>query len=144
MRRSVVVVGIAIAAHPLWAATYTVTSPNDSGAGSLRQAILDAEAHAGADTITFATAISTAGGAGVAFSLSAPAEVTVTVLNLAGRPIAVVVQGRPTQAGLQRVVWNGQTLNGTKAPNGQYLVRVAAHGADGGQSSVAAALSLGR
>src|SRR6476646_8216630 len=33
--------------------TYTVTSTADSGAGSLRQAILDANANAGADTIAF-------------------------------------------------------------------------------------------
>ena len=36
------------------AATFTVTNTNDSGAGSLRQAILDANAAAGADTIVFA------------------------------------------------------------------------------------------
>ncbi|MEA2736661.1 MAG: hypothetical protein QOE14_3112 [Humisphaera sp.] len=34
--------------------TYMVTSVNDAGAGSLRQAILDANAHAGADTVKFA------------------------------------------------------------------------------------------
>ncbi len=34
-------------------ATYTVTNTNDSGAGSLRQAILDANANAGADSIVF-------------------------------------------------------------------------------------------
>ena len=34
--------------------TYTVTNANDSGAGSLRQAILDANAHGGADTVAFA------------------------------------------------------------------------------------------
>jgi hypothetical protein len=34
-------------------ATFTVTNTNDSGAGSLRQAILDANALAGADSITF-------------------------------------------------------------------------------------------
>jgi hypothetical protein len=37
----------------LWAATYTVTNTDDSGAGSLRQAILDANANAGLDTIDF-------------------------------------------------------------------------------------------
>ena len=36
------------------AATFTVTTDADSGAGSLRQAILDANAAAGADTIVFA------------------------------------------------------------------------------------------
>ncbi len=35
------------------AATFTVTQRGDSGAGSLRQAILDANAHAGADVIVF-------------------------------------------------------------------------------------------
>ena len=34
-------------------ATFTVTNTNDSGAGSLRQAILDANAQAGTDTISF-------------------------------------------------------------------------------------------
>ena len=33
--------------------TYTVTSNADSGPGTLRQAILDANAHPGADTIEF-------------------------------------------------------------------------------------------
>jgi hypothetical protein len=37
-----------------WGATFTVTTTADSGAGSLRQAILDANAAPGADTIVFA------------------------------------------------------------------------------------------
>ena len=41
-------------AAPAHAATYTVTTTANSGAGSLRQAILDANANPGADTITFA------------------------------------------------------------------------------------------
>jgi hypothetical protein len=49
-------VGFAVlsAALPLSAATLTVTNTNDSGAGSLRQAILDANASPGADAIAFA------------------------------------------------------------------------------------------
>lgn len=39
---------------PVEAATFTVTNTNDAGAGSLRQAILDANATPGADTIEFA------------------------------------------------------------------------------------------
>lgn len=38
---------------PGQAATYTVTNTNDAGPGSLRQAVLDANANAGADTILF-------------------------------------------------------------------------------------------
>ena len=40
-------------AGPAGAATFNVTTTADAGAGSLRQAILDANAAAGADTITF-------------------------------------------------------------------------------------------
>jgi hypothetical protein len=43
----------ALTAGSLSAATFTVTNTNDSGAGSLRQAILDANANPGADTIAF-------------------------------------------------------------------------------------------
>jgi hypothetical protein len=39
--------------HTARAATYTVTNTNDSGAGSLRQAIIDANANPGTDTIDF-------------------------------------------------------------------------------------------
>ena len=44
---------LAALSHPPAPATYTVTTNADSGAGSLRQAILDANANAGADTIAF-------------------------------------------------------------------------------------------
>lgn len=41
------------------AATFTVTNTNDTGAGSLRQAVLDANASAGSDTIVFDASFST-------------------------------------------------------------------------------------
>ena len=44
---------LAVLASPVLAGTFTVTNTNDSGAGSLRQAILDANANVGADTISF-------------------------------------------------------------------------------------------
>ncbi|MBS1794037.1 MAG: VCBS repeat-containing protein [Acidobacteria bacterium] len=46
--------GLAAFADSARAATFTVVNTNDSGAGSLRQAVLDANAAAGADTIEFA------------------------------------------------------------------------------------------
>ena len=51
--RTVVVLAAWLAAASALANTYTVTSTADSGAGSLRQAILDANANPGADTIEF-------------------------------------------------------------------------------------------
>jgi hypothetical protein len=51
--RSRVALAIFCVSTPLAAATFTVTTTSDSGAGSLRQAILDANAAAGADTIAF-------------------------------------------------------------------------------------------
>jgi hypothetical protein len=44
---------LGVVAQPSSAATFSVTSTGDAGAGSLRQAILDANAAAGADTIEF-------------------------------------------------------------------------------------------
>ncbi len=83
-------------------------------------------------TVASATALPTrGGGAEIAFSLSAAADVTVTILNIAGRPVATVARELATDAGTKRLVWSGQTTQGTRAPSGTYLVRVTAHSSDG-------------
>ena len=79
-------VGVAFGSHAqsTWQnllATYTVTNTNDSGAGSLRQAILDANGNAGADTIEFNIALNDSGHVyyqddGIAGSLSVIATTT--------------------------------------------------------------------
>ena len=49
-----VVRAVVVLASPAWAATYTVNNTADSGEGSLRQAIIDANTSTGvADTINF-------------------------------------------------------------------------------------------
>jgi len=56
IRTPALAMALAAAAAIAAANTYTVTSTADSGAGTLRQAILDANASPGADTIAFAIA----------------------------------------------------------------------------------------
>jgi hypothetical protein len=79
------------------------------------------------------TAVPTARGAEIAFSLSAPAAVTVQVLNVAGRPVAAVLRDAPLGSGLQRVPWSLRTDAGSLAPAGQYLIRISARSTDGGE-----------
>ena len=50
---SLPLVGLPLAAQRARAATYTVTNTKDSGVGSLRQAIIDANNNPGPDTISF-------------------------------------------------------------------------------------------
>jgi hypothetical protein len=67
MRRllSLVLGALAAFAAGARAATFTVTNTNDSGAGSLRQAIIDANTAAGADTIAFNVSGAGCDGSGV-------------------------------------------------------------------------------
>src|SRR5215470_14040387 len=53
MKASLTVLAVLLAAASLDGATFTVTNTDDSGQGSLRQAILDANATPGLDTIAF-------------------------------------------------------------------------------------------
>lgn len=52
--RAVAVAVLLLAAAPLFAATFTVTSSSETGPGTLTQAILDANATPGRDQIRFA------------------------------------------------------------------------------------------
>jgi hypothetical protein len=85
--------------------------------------------------ITGAAVMPTGAGAEISFSLSAPAEVTVAVLNLAGRTIAVPARAEAMPAGMQRRVWNRRAATGTLAPPGRYIVRITAAAADGQQAN---------
>jgi hypothetical protein len=84
------------------------------------------------------------GGAELAFSLSAPAGVTVSILNIAGRPVATAAHERSCGAGLQRLTWSGRSDRGIAVPNGTYLVRVVARDGAGAEASGIGALSLSR
>ncbi|MEK6798393.1 MAG: choice-of-anchor Q domain-containing protein [Planctomycetota bacterium] len=88
-------------------ATFTVTSTNDSGAGSLRQAMLDANAAAGTDTI--------------AFNVAGAGPHTINLLSaLPNVTEAVIIDGRsePDFAGTPVIELNG---SGAGAANGLRL-----------------------
>ncbi len=105
-------------------ATYTVTNINDAGAGSFRQAIIDANTNGGADTITFSIA-----GAGphTITLLSALDPITGAVLidgwsepDFAGTPI-IELDGTSAGAGVNGLVigatGGGSTLRGLAIQN---------------------------
>ena len=94
--------------------------------------------------VTGAAALPTASGAEIAFTLSAPAEVSLEVLNLAGRPVAHPVAAYPLPAGLARLSWSGLADAGTAVPAGQYLIRIRARSDSGAETSALAPLGLRR
>jgi C1A family cysteine protease len=92
--------------------------------------------------LTGVAALQTPAGAQVTFSLSAAANVTAIVVNVAGRPIAALAVDRPLEAGLQTLVWDGKADSGLAAPAGLYLIRLTARGAGGGESTALGTVSL--
>jgi flagellar hook assembly protein FlgD len=80
----------------------------------------------------------------VTFTLSAEAGVTAEVLNIAGRPVKVLVSERPMAAGTNTLIWDGRSAKGLAVPSGMYLVRVKAADQDGGQSEALAMVRIAR
>jgi IPT/TIG domain/S-layer homology domain len=120
-----------VVASSLSAATFTVTNTSDSGAGSLRQAILDANANPGADTIAFN--ITGAGVQTIALTSSLPmASVTgglavdgTTQSGYAGTPLIAIVCANTnvsvfnfTSAGTVQGLSIGGCANGVLAGSG--------------------------
>src|SRR4051812_29054270 len=76
-----------LAAAPSWAATFNVTNNADAGAGSLRQAVTDANTAGGANTISWTT------GGTTALLTDLPALNDLTTLDVSAAPAAVTVSG---------------------------------------------------
>jgi hypothetical protein len=72
-------------------------------------------------------------GAGQTFTytLSAEAEVAVSIRSLAGRIIREVAVGAMQEAGTRTLPWDGRDGGGRPLPHGTYLVEVAATATDG-------------
>jgi methionine-rich copper-binding protein CopC len=80
----------------------------------------------------------------VNYTLAKAAAMTVRVLNLAGREVAVVQRAQDTPAGQNTAVWNLLSANGTAVPAGTYLIELQAVAADGQQARAVRAVSVSR
>lgn len=94
--------------------------------------------------LTSVTAIPAGQGAEIVYALAAPAQVTVEVLNIAGRTVRVVNAGQLAPTGLNTVTWDGRNASGARVPGGIYLVRVTAQSDIGQRAAVLRSLSLNR
>ncbi|MEA3402517.1 MAG: FlgD immunoglobulin-like domain containing protein [Armatimonadota bacterium] len=81
-------------------------------------------------------------GAQISFTLSAAGQVTVDVLNIAGRTVKRLVADRECDAGLQTVSWDGRSDSGTQVPSGIYLIRVTATAPTGEQAQGLATMAV--
>ncbi|MBM3473191.1 MAG: hypothetical protein FJX75_07995 [Armatimonadetes bacterium] len=95
-----------------------------------------------AGALTSLAAVPTKAGAQITFNLADAADVTATVMNVAGRPIRTVADGKPLDAGVQTLLWDRKAESGLAVPGGLYLIKVTARNADGEQTSAMATLSL--
>ena len=110
--RVILGLALAVAAGPIAAATFTVTSTADSGAGSLRQAIIDANNTAGFDTIAF----NIAGSGPHTIALSTPLPAATFAVTIDGyTQSGALVNTLPVGQGLNtvlRIVVNGAAATG--------------------------------
>jgi PKD repeat protein len=74
----------------------------------------------------------------------AQADVSVDIVNVAGRPVRTIWSHRGLLAGVNALLWDGRSAAGTKVPSGVYLVRIAAHGPRGSASHAVTTLRLTR
>jgi M6 family metalloprotease-like protein len=116
----------------VYARTMTGYSYNSGTAGGVRHfQITVAPAAAGGLTLNVAAAVQTAGAAQVNYTLSRPASVTVTVMNIAGIVVRNVVQGQSGTAGVNVATWNLHNDAGNIVPSGRYLIQIEAVADDG-------------
>jgi len=110
---------------------YEFDSGPDGGVRHLTIRMADADARM--LTVSGVAAQGVAGGAAISYTLSAPAEVSVEVRNIAGRLVRTLGSQQAEAGTQQTTMWNGMNNYGGAVPAGRYLVRLTAR-ADNGQT----------
>ena len=80
----------------------------------------------------------------VTYSLSASSQVTVEVLNVAGRVVRRLAADSLTTAGVNNTVWNLHGDSGAAVPSGLYLVRVTAVSDSGQRAQTVTQVNVNR
>jgi len=102
----------------------------------------DTTASDGVLALTGVSAAQTSVGAQLNFTLSSAADVTATVINVAGRPIRTIVTDSPMDEGINTLLWDRRDENGLNVPSGLYMIRVDARDPGGAQTSGMATVPL--
>ncbi len=92
--------------------------------------------------IMSALAMPAGSGATILVTLSRPAQVRVTMRNIAGRVVRGLSAGAPERNAL--VPWDGRDVRGSACPSGHYLVEIEAVADDGSRARTMTSLSLNR
>ncbi|MCC6443415.1 MAG: hypothetical protein IT210_08155 [Armatimonadetes bacterium] len=118
---------------------------NAGGAGS-RSFRIEADTSGAAGLmITGLTAVPTRGsGSTIAYTLSAPAQVTAAVLSLTGKPVRLLASSRAVSSGSDQIIWNGRSQQGSIVPAGTYLVQITAVTPEGETSKAVTQVMVGR
>ncbi|MGD9495438.1 MAG: clostripain-related cysteine peptidase [Armatimonadota bacterium] len=85
-----------------------------------------------------------AGAVSISYTLSAPARVSIEVLNIAGRCICRLEQSDLCAAGVHSATWNLRAQDGRRVPAGTFLLRATASAEDGRQASALTTVTLRR
>jgi hypothetical protein len=126
----------------LWARTLSSYTYN-SGNGGERQFRLEIVPNAGGGlTATLSPATAQAGGVTITYTLSRPASVQMTIMNLAGRTVRTLARDDSATAGLNSAAWDLRSNTGVRVPAGRYLIRLTASAEDGQQVSALAPLMV--
>ena len=134
--------GALVVAAPADAATFTVNDPGDSGPGTLRQAVADANAIAGADTIAFSAGLAPIGITTAPITVTAPVAIgdaqrdvvvrrsggSGALLEVAAAATDVTVEGISFAGAARPIVLVAGANGGVQPPAG---LRVAPRGGGG-------------